>query len=297
MKKIIGLVLVILVIASVAMIRADLTRSVNLQRTMSTVGAGAVFRSGGVYIGPGLRSHMISWQVSGGTLSACAIKLEKSTDGTTWTDLIVNHICTSNGASAVVEDQAPQIRMNLTTFTRNTGTAVLIVNYGGYIDAPDINMYGTKQLWRSVTSSVATTAPNDIIASSSNMGYCLTSISTYNSSATATVLNVYENYSTLKGVLAAPAGGGAAWSFPSPLCVGVGSRVTVMEAATAATIYVTISYFMTPSPPDTIATTTSSSSSTSTSSTSTSSTSTSTSSTSSTSTSTSSSLAATTTTL
>ena len=284
MKKIIGLVLVILIIASVAMIRADLTRSVNLQRTMSTVGAGATFLSGGSYIGPGLRSHMISWQVSGGTLSACAIKLEKSTDGTTWTDLIVNHICTSNGASAVVEDQAPRIRMNLTTFTRNTGTAVLIVNYGGYIDSPDINTYGTKQLWRSVTGSVTSTTELDIIAASATKGYCITSISTYNSSASATVLNIYEGGSggILKGVLAAPAGGGSAWTFPTPMCFAVNTKVTIDEAATANAIFATISYFETSTPPDSIATTTSSTSS---------------SSTSSTSTSTSSSLAATTTTL
>lgn len=300
MKKIIIGVFVILAVASIAMIRADLTRSVNIQRTMSAVGPISAFRSGGVYIGPGLRSHVISWQ-SGGDLTGCAIKLEKSSNGTTWSDLIVNHICTTNGSSAIVEDQASQIRLNLTTFTPATASSI-VVTYGGYLDSPDINIYGTKQLWRSVTGSVVTTADNDIIAASSTMGYCLTSVSTYNSSAYSTVLNLYEDGSTgtLKGVLAAPAGGGSAWSFPSPICFAVGKKVTVAEA-TPATVYVTIAYFQTPTPPDSIATTTSSTSSSSTSSTSTTSTSTTstslatTSSTSSTSTSTSTSLEPTTT--
>lgn len=106
--------------------------------------------------------------------------------------------------------------------------------------------FAPLELWKSATSSVATQTEADIVAADASYRFCVTSIVVYNSSAADTVLNLYEDGSggTLKGVYPAPAKGGVALSFPTPICTSaVNKKITIDEVATADAIYVTLTYF------------------------------------------------------
>lgn len=84
-------------------------------------------------IGSGIYYHQISWWVTG-TVSSCSVKLEKSTDNSTWTDLIAGASCTSNGGpSTLTTGVVNYVRVNATTFS---GSGTLTVRYNGYVQQP-----------------------------------------------------------------------------------------------------------------------------------------------------------------
>lgn len=101
--------------------------------TFTMVSIGSTVR----LIGTSAGFHKLAWNVVGGTLTACTVKLEQSADGSTgWSDLIAGQTCTSNGASAITSGSPNYVRINTTAFTVNTGAPSLVVTYTGYVNSP-----------------------------------------------------------------------------------------------------------------------------------------------------------------
>lgn len=80
--------------------------------------------------------HKLTWSVNG-TVSACTVALDSSTDGNTWTagGVITGQTCTSNGSSSVVNVTANYVRMNMTALTVSGGGSVT-VTWDGWISNP-----------------------------------------------------------------------------------------------------------------------------------------------------------------
>lgn len=85
-------------------------------------------------LGTSVDTHKIEWNVEG-TVSGCAVALEQSADGTTWTDMISAQTCTSNGY-AFGSGVANRVRVNATTFA---GTGTLYVRYSGFVMAAKVD--------------------------------------------------------------------------------------------------------------------------------------------------------------
>jgi hypothetical protein len=83
-------------------------------------------------IGSGSRFHQITWVPT--SMSACTVKLESSSDGTTWADLIAGQTCTTSGRSALAAGAFNYLRITVTAFT---GTSVT-VSYQGMSIPPDV---------------------------------------------------------------------------------------------------------------------------------------------------------------
>lgn len=97
--------------------------------------------------GSGVLYHQISWVVNG-TVSACSVQVDSSSDGVSWTagGAVASTTCTSSGASAVGNAVTNYIRIVFTAFT---GTGTVSASYSGFTTNPSS---GT------VTSSTVTTA-------------------------------------------------------------------------------------------------------------------------------------------
>lgn len=85
----------------------------------------------------GIINHKFSWTVLG-TVSAGAIKLQKSVDKTNWTDCIAAQTVTSaGGPTSITSCVSPYLR--LFPSTAITGTGTVVVTYTGYVDAPAVS--------------------------------------------------------------------------------------------------------------------------------------------------------------
>ena len=104
------------------------------QATQSLVAYSATSSSSRSLIGTGVAYHRLVWNTSG-TLSTCTVKVQKSADGTTWTDLIADSICTSSGQTAYTSEVVNYIRITTTTLTQNPSGYITAV-YQGFITDP-----------------------------------------------------------------------------------------------------------------------------------------------------------------
>lgn len=100
------------------------------QLTASTVTTGATVnltRAAVAY-------HQVTWNVTG-SLSACTVAIDSSSDGVTWTTggVISGQTCTSAGQSSVVNATVNYVRIDVTAFT---GSGSVIATYGGYTNNP-----------------------------------------------------------------------------------------------------------------------------------------------------------------
>lgn len=81
-------------------------------------------------VGSGVVYHTFSWWVSG-TINTCQVKLEGSTNGVAWFDVIASQSCLANGGPATVTQLAVNfVRVNVSTLT---GTGNVVVAYTGTI--------------------------------------------------------------------------------------------------------------------------------------------------------------------
>lgn len=71
--------------------------------------------------------HRLKWNGEG-TVSTCTVKVEQSSDGSAWSDLIAAQTCTSNGAAVAVSEIINYVRINVTVLT---GGGILTVSYEG----------------------------------------------------------------------------------------------------------------------------------------------------------------------
>jgi len=92
--------------------------------SMLAPGVGTVVRA------RGSSYHKIAWTLSG-TIDTCQVKLEKSSDGAAWSDLIAALTCTTEGSSALVKDSAPYVRPNVTAISGGGSVQVAWTGYSG----------------------------------------------------------------------------------------------------------------------------------------------------------------------
>lgn len=85
-------------------------------------------------INTGIAYHKLTWNVSG-TVTTCQVAVDTSVDGVTWVTggAIANQLCTSNGASTVVNVVANYIRIDMTSFV---GTGSVTATWNGYTNNP-----------------------------------------------------------------------------------------------------------------------------------------------------------------
>lgn len=76
-----------------------------------------------------VKRHALTWW-GAGTVSTCTMKLEQSSDGTTWTDLIAATSCTTNGTT--VAPGAVIVNFVRLTVTTLTGGGSITLLYEGY---------------------------------------------------------------------------------------------------------------------------------------------------------------------
>lgn len=76
--------------------------------------------------------HQLSWSKVG-TVSVCSVKLQQSTDNSTWSDLIASQDCSTSGQSSVTNITANFVRIDPTSFT---GSGSVIVNWSGWVNNP-----------------------------------------------------------------------------------------------------------------------------------------------------------------
>jgi len=71
--------------------------------------------------------HRLVWHGEG-TVTTCTVKVEQSSDGSAWSDLIAAQTCTSNGSEVVVSGIINYVRINITVLT---GGGTLTASYEG----------------------------------------------------------------------------------------------------------------------------------------------------------------------
>lgn len=110
--------------------------------------------AGNKLIGTGVQFHLISWTISGGTLSSCSVRVDSSTDNSTWNagDVVAAQPCTSNGSATVTNFVGNYIRINVTSAS---GGGTLNVVYTGYITNPSA---GSNPVKGTGTAALGTSA-------------------------------------------------------------------------------------------------------------------------------------------
>lgn len=83
-------------------------------------------------ISSGISYHKLTW-IPSGTVSSCSVKLDRSADGSSWSDLIAATSCTTGGMSAITAGTHNYVRITVSTFT---GTGSVNVTWTGYINDP-----------------------------------------------------------------------------------------------------------------------------------------------------------------
>lgn len=105
----------------------------------------------------GITYHKLIWSISG-TVTTCQLKVEQSSDGVTWSDLIPAQTCTSNGKTGIFTVQNNFVRLNMTTLS---GGGTVNAVYAGFISAttdPCMDSSGVKSSVVVNIGSATTTA-------------------------------------------------------------------------------------------------------------------------------------------
>lgn len=84
-------------------------------------------------IGSGVNYNRLSWYLTG-TISTCQIKVEKSSNNSSWSDLISAQTCTTEGVSSVTSGTAGYIRITVTTLS---GGGTVTATYMGFVGQPN----------------------------------------------------------------------------------------------------------------------------------------------------------------
>lgn len=133
MKRIALLLTLLSIFALQSFAQTTVVAIPNIYRTFKLTAASPVGPAATPWIaeiGTGVKSHAITWTTSG-TVSTCSVKVQKSEDGTSWSDLIAGATCTSNSSTGTITtDVANYVRVNATTLT---GSGTLNVTYVGYV--------------------------------------------------------------------------------------------------------------------------------------------------------------------
>jgi hypothetical protein len=92
-------------------------------QTFAWVGRGLIIRTAGS------STHQLTWRTIGDPPTVCTMKLEQTSDGVIFTDLISESDCTANGSSALAAGNPAYLSVSVTAYT---GTGTLAVTWTGY---------------------------------------------------------------------------------------------------------------------------------------------------------------------
>lgn len=85
--------------------------------------------------GRNLSAHVFTWSLQAGVMTSCTLAFQTSPNNVTWTTQTTGD-CTSSGTSTYLIFVANYIRISATVFTTQSGTALVTVNYAGYVIPP-----------------------------------------------------------------------------------------------------------------------------------------------------------------
>lgn len=104
--------------------------------------------------------------------------------------------------------------------------------------------FAPATMWRSAAVSVTTSSV--IVTGIENREICLSSVSIYNNSTTATALALYETSGSgaLKAAIGGPAKVGISYAFPTPICLEVNKSLFLSVTESGTIINATVSYFL-----------------------------------------------------
>lgn len=143
-RKALGIFLSLLVVASIISYLGPQTplRAQQSSGGVAVLTAGSQARFSLTLIGSGTNYHQITWFVVG-SLSACSITLDTSTNNSTWTTggAITAQTCTSNGSATSTAVTSNYVSINSSASI--TGTGTLYVTYTGYLNNPSSGSGGT----------------------------------------------------------------------------------------------------------------------------------------------------------
>jgi len=117
-------------------------------QSFTVAGRGTIVRA------VGATWHKINWTITGGSFSACSVKLEQAADGSSWSDLIAGQTCTSNGSSLITAGSNSYVAINPTSMT---GGGTLEVTWTSYTSAQIVKR-GSQP-----TGSILTTVRADVV--------------------------------------------------------------------------------------------------------------------------------------
>lgn len=106
------------------------------QNSFFSFSAGTGSSAGNKESGTAIRYHQLTWAKTG-TVSTCGVKVEQSADNITYSDLIAEQTCTSNGQSVIVSATINYVRITFSTAVTGGGTVQAV--YTGYNTAPSTN--------------------------------------------------------------------------------------------------------------------------------------------------------------
>jgi hypothetical protein len=119
------------------------TLGYNYQLPVITLSATSTPTTGFNVSTSGALYHLLTWSITGGTVSACQLSIDSSPNNSTWTvgGIIAAQTCTSNGffnttSGGVIVPS--YIRVNLSTFTVATGTPSIVITVTGYSVFPSL---------------------------------------------------------------------------------------------------------------------------------------------------------------
>ncbi len=195
--------------------------------------------------GSALYNHMLSW-TGKGTRTSCSVKLEKSVDGTTWTDLIAAQTCTSDGV-ATASGFVNYVRITVATLTGTGNTLYTTYQGQSLVSFTSLDVPLVQQFQYATTSTASTEIT--MVAADASAKWNLSEIVCENTSATPTSLKILDTTSgtALAYVVCPATGGSTAMFFSTPVRSTAVNKALIVQPADAVTsLYISLVGFKTP---------------------------------------------------
>lgn len=82
-----------------------------------------------------ISAHIFTWSLQSGVMNSCILSFQTSPNNITWTTQSTGD-CTSGGTTSYLIFVTNYVRISATTFTTQSGTPLITINYAGYVIAP-----------------------------------------------------------------------------------------------------------------------------------------------------------------
>lgn len=222
-----------------AFARQSVTRTKTF--TAAAADAAIVTKNTPIYI------HQLSWTGSG-TRTTCTVKMQYSSNATSWSDLTSAQTCTSNG-SVTATGFYNYVRVNLTAITGAANT--LNTRYDGSGSIELSSLRGPVAAYFQYTTPTTDTAERTAVAADAAAFWNLKTAVCINAGATSTMLNILDTGSgTVLGrvpCIKSSVGSNPPVVFDPPLRATAKNKALIIAAQDASTtVYFTITGFKSP---------------------------------------------------